>query len=120
MFTRIVFIGCLLFAATALQAQSDVSVGEWDWSIEIPDQGAMTGTFAVTKDGDDHKMVISGPEGDSDVQELKIEDNKIVKGYIYYQGSRVDFDGTFSGDEYKGSITVDYNELPLTATRKKQ
>ncbi len=116
------FILSLTMVAVAMTAyaQDDVAVGVWNWSFDNPEQGVMNGTMTIAQEGDTLKCVMSGPEGDIDMEGLEMEDNKMTKGYIMYNGMKVDFKGTFSGDNFMGKLIVDYNEMPFNATRKEE
>jgi len=107
----------MVAAAITLQAKDTSPVGVWDWKFDNPEQGMMIGKMTITSEGEAYKCVMTGPEGDIEMEGLKIEDQKMIAGHIMYNGMKVEFKGTFSGDNFEGKLIVDYNEFPFDAFR---
>jgi hypothetical protein len=55
--------------------------------------------------------------GEIELNDLSIVEDKLSANFEI-QGMTLDMDGTFNGPQFTGTIGVDYNTFPVTATKK--
>ena len=96
----------------------DISIGEWEYVIKDTPDGDVEGTFSITKDGDNYSGALHTAQGDAPLNNVLIEDDKLVSTFDY-SGYTIDMTGVFAGDTFTGKCSVEYNEFPMTAVRKK-
>jgi hypothetical protein len=116
---------CILLAAgwiwtgcAATKTTASRYVGNWDYIVKNLPDGDINGIITISQDGDAFKGDIKSDDGSISInmEDLKIEDNKL-SSYFYFQGMKIDMSGEFSGNDFTGSIMVDYNEFPITAQK---
>ena len=56
-------------------------------------------------------------QGSNQLNNITIED-EVLQCNFNYQGYKVEMQGTFEGTALEGKMTVDYNDFPLTATKR--
>jgi hypothetical protein len=101
-----------LFALTALAA--DVS---GKWTAQVPGRGGQTreATFNLKADGNTLTGTITGPRGDADISDGKIDGNQIsFTQTLEFNGNTIKFlyKGTVSGDEIKFTRARDGGDQP--------
>lgn len=109
----------LILFVFSCKPTKDVSsaVGSWDFEITGLPDGTTTGVLVIAQEGDSFSGTISAQGSGIDLNNVSIENDEL-KSDFYFQGYKVDMTGTFSGTDYKGKITVDYNDFPMTATKQ--
>jgi hypothetical protein len=122
---RLLTIGFLLglLALTALAA--DVT---GKWTAQVPGRGGQTreATFNLKADGNTLTGTISGPRGDTDISDGKIDGDQIsFTQTLEFNGNTIKFlyKGTVSGDEIKFTRTREGGEgqaQEFTAKRASQ
>ena len=111
MITLLVAVSC-----KATKKMAYTPVGSWDYKVTGTPQGDVEGTMILTKTGDSYSGTMTAMGGSIDLDDVKIEDNKLTCTFDY-QGYTLDVSGTFEGETFKGEIGMDYNGFPMTATR---
>lgn len=97
---------------------ADISVGEWEYVLRDTPNGDVEGTFTITKDGDSYSGALHTAEGDAPLNNVAVENNELTSTFDY-SGYTIDMTGVFSGDTFTGKCSVEYNDFPMTAVRKK-
>lgn len=92
--------------------------GSWEYLTQAPDQD-YKGTLEITKEADVYTATINSDGASIDCKDFRIEGDKMSFN-IDLQGYRVNFNGTFSGDELEANVSVEGMEFPMKATRKKK
>ncbi|MBX2814812.1 MAG: hypothetical protein KTR24_02400 [Saprospiraceae bacterium] len=110
---------CTMSSSAGLDLDWAQPEGIWEWTFDNPDGTKMEGLMTVTKEGESYRIVMSGADGEYPLKEVEVEGNELKAGHIYFQGMKVDFKGTFLEKDFKGHITVDYNDFPFNAVRQK-
>lgn len=92
-------------------------LGDWEYLVEGTPNGDVTGVMNISKDGDTYVGKLASDMGEIQLNDLSIVEDKLSANFDI-QGMRLDMDGTFDGPEFTGTISVDYNSFPVTATKK--
>lgn len=91
--------------------------GEWSYTIkELPD-GDAAGTFTITKTGDGYSGKIVGPEGETDLKDVVIE-NDVLKCTFYAMGYTIGMSGSFKGKAFTGKVSAEGYDFPMAAVKK--
>ncbi len=96
----------------------DISVGEWEYVISDTPEGDFEGTFTITREGDNYTGALHTAQGDAPLNGVVIENDEL-KCTFDYAGYTIDMTGKFVGDAFTGKCSVEYNDFPMSATRKK-
>ena len=92
-------------------------LGDWEYLVEGTPNGDVMGVMNITKEGDTYVGKLT-----SDMREILLNDLSIVEDKLSanfdIQGMTLVMDGTFEGPKFTGTIGVDYNSFPMTATKK--
>ena len=80
--------------------------------------GDATGTFTIAKDGDSYIGALHTAQGDTDLNNVVVTDGDLVCDFEF-MGYTIDMTGKFAGDAFTGKCSVEYNDFPMTAVRKK-
>lgn len=92
-------------------------LGDWEYLVEGTPNGDVTGVMNISKDGDTYVGKLTSDMGEIQLNDLSIVEDKLTANFDI-QGMRLDMDGTFDGPKFTGTIGVDYNSFPVTATKK--
>lgn len=95
----------------------DISIGTWDYIVKGTPSGDVEGNFVIVKEGDTYTGSLNGDQGSIPLENITIEDGKL-KCTFDFQGYEVLMQGTFEGNSFTGNSSVDYNEFPMTATKR--
>ena len=108
----------LIWAGCAATKTTAKYVGNWDYVVKNLPDGDINGIMTISHDGENFNGDIKSDDGNITItiEDLKIEEDKL-SSYFYFQGMKIDMSGEFDGNAYTGSIMVDYNEFPMTATK---
>jgi len=106
----------------AQKKKYDVLLGTWDAVVQT-DGGDYYNTFIFTLENDSLTGVFSSELGDSPLENLKFEDNKVscdftiemADGELYLE---VEFD--IEENEMTGNVFADMDDFPITATKRKE
>jgi hypothetical protein len=106
------------YGCAATKTTSSRYVGNWDYVVRNLPDGDVNGIMTISQEGDAYKGDIKSDDGSISIsmQDLKIEDDKLTS-YFYFQGMKIDMAGDFDGGNFTGSISVDYNQFPMTAQK---
>lgn len=114
LFVIIFSVGCAVLRKTA-----DIPVGTWDYAIMINPPDPLTGWLVFTREGDTYTGTINSEEGSLPLENLTIVDNNLNCSF-FYEGMDIMMKGRFEGNALTGSITVDYSDFPMTATKRQE
>jgi hypothetical protein len=112
--TIFVFSSC---ASTRIARDPNAQyLGEWEYVVEdLPVD--IDGTFVIT----DVEGILNGalltPMGDLDIGEIKIVDG-VLEASFDADGNYVDLAGTFEGENYNGTLTVQDTDFVMKMTKK--
>jgi len=95
----------------------DVSIGTWDYVITETPQGELEGNFIIAREGDSYTGSLNSTQRTIPLEEVKVEESKL-SAVFDYDGYQVIMSGSFEGNSYKGNVSVDYTEYPMTATKR--
>ncbi len=93
------------------------AVGTWDYLLKGTPNGDVTGYFTIVKDVDKYTGVIYSDQGSNQLNNITIEKDDL-RCEFNYQGYSIVMQGSFEGKDFNGKMTVDYNDFPLTATKR--
>lgn len=113
-FTFAVFIA---YGCATSKKVVDISVGEWEYVVKDLPDGDRTGSFTITKEGDQRSGTLHGEQGDAPLNNLVIENDELICTFDYGDYT-INMTGKFEGSTFTGKISLDYNEFPMTAVRK--
>ncbi len=113
-----IIAGLISYGCATSKKAVDVSVGEWAYVIKETPNGDMSGTLTITKNGDQYSGVLHAEGGDAQLNNVKVEDG-VLSSDFDYSGYTVSLTGKFEGNAFTGKCSVDYNDFPMTAVRKK-
>ena len=107
-------------ASTKKSAKAvDISLGAWDYVVSGTPEGEVTGVMTLTKEGEVYAGNLATSQGSLPLENITVTDNNL-KCTFNYMGYNVDVTGLFEGDAFTGKCTVEYNDFPMKATRKKE
>ena len=95
----------------------DISIGTWDYVITETPQGDLEGNFVIAKEGDNYTGSLNSEQGSIPLEDVKVVESQLSATFDF-QGYEVIMSGTFEGASYKGNVSVDYNEFPMSATKR--
>ena len=114
----IIFIAVFcLSTAGAFSAQAEkyeALLGTWDVETE---SGEYTFTFVFSMDGETLKGIFTGRTGDTEMENLSFEDNKLE--FTVDVGMVIDFSATIQGDTLEGMLFMEYGEANISGKKKK-
>ena len=114
----IILAGFILAGCAGTKAsKEDAYLGDWEYLVEGTPNGDVTGIMNISKDGDAFVGKLTSDMGEIALNDLSIAENKLSANFDI-QGMTLDMDGTFDGPQFTGTIGVDYNTFPMTATKK--
>lgn len=108
----------IAYGCASTKKVADVSIGEWDYLLTGTPDGDATGTFTIAKDGDSYTGALHTAQGDTDLNNVVVTDGDLVCDFEF-MGYTIDMTGKFAGDAFTGKCSVEYNDFPMTAVRKK-
>lgn len=107
----------IAYGCASTKKVADASLGTWDYKITGTPQGDLDGNFVIEKEGDAYTGSLNGEAGSIPLEGVTVEDGKL-KCTFDFQGYEILMSGTFEGSSYTGNVSVDYNEFPMTATKR--
>lgn len=110
-----IFIG---FSCASSKKAAEISIGSWDYVIKGTPDGDTEGVLIIEKEGDNYTGSLNTSQGSLPLDDVEIEDNVLTSSFNY-SGYTIDMTGTFEGDAFDGKCSVEYNDFPMTAVRKK-
>ena len=113
----IVFIVIVSFSCASSKKAADISVGNWDYTVKGTPNGNISGYFMIVKEGDNYSGAINGSQGSTPFKTISVED-KSLNATFDYSSYSVTMKGEFEGNAFTGTVTVDYNNFPITATKQ--
>lgn len=113
-FTSFLFASFFLFSA--MTSINSPIIGTWEYTLENTPEGNFSGQMVITKEGNDYKGMIVNNGAEAEMKDLKIEDNRISFN-TYTQGYSTSTSGFFEEGIFKGTVTVDGYEFPITAKK---
>lgn len=109
----LIWAGC----AGTKASKEDAYLGDWEYLVEGTPNGDVTGVMNISKEDDAFVGKLMSDMGEIGLNDLAIVENKLSANFDI-QGMTLDMDGTFDGPKFTGTIGVDYNTFPMTATKK--
>ena len=109
-------IAASLFLTMPALAVQDRLAGRWEGTLQAP-QGEMPAVATFKKDGDKYTGTITGVRGDIQLNEVKIDGDKVTaKATVETPQATVDINYVFSlqGDSLKGTGSLDFNGNPFS------
>jgi hypothetical protein len=103
--------------ASTKKSAIDVSVGTWDYVVKNTPEGDLSGIFVIAKTGDTYTGYLEGAQGRTDLRDVTVENDQL-KCNFDFSGYTIMMTGTFAGDNFDGKVSVEYNDFPLTATKR--
>ena len=110
----------LLMVGVACKASKEAvwtPAGSWDFVVKNTPEGDVNGVLVLTKNGDGYTATMSTPDGNIELDDVKVED-KTFTAVLNYSGYQLDVEGKFEGESLNGTIAMGYDSFTLTATRK--
>lgn len=100
-----------------IPAQSNAAyAGTWSYLVKGTPDGDTKGDMIITMNGNVPKGVLSVSGAQTEIQDLKIENN-VLTGVFYYNGMTINMAGTFTGNLYEGKVEAQGYAFPMTATK---
>ncbi len=117
-YTCLAFFAALLmiYGCASSKVAKNSPVGSWDYTVRSTPNGDVSGTLNIEKDGDEYTGNLTSNAGTIDLNNVTIEDNKLSSSFNY-QGTPLQLTGTFSGDDFTGSVDAGSDSFPVEATR---
>jgi hypothetical protein len=116
--TLVIVAGSLIILSCAASKTSvDPYVGEWHYTFPTMDGGEMDATMTINKADAGYTGFLSSEIGSVDLEDLVIEEGNLIANFDI-QGYGIDMKGTFNGDTFTGTTSIDGNDIPMNATRK--
>ncbi|MCG8306089.1 MAG: hypothetical protein MI975_01780 [Cytophagales bacterium] len=112
-----IVVALIVYGCAPSKKAVDLSIGTWDYVIKDTPEGDLDGHFIIAKEGDDYTGSLNSDQGSIVLEDITIEDGNL-KCTFDFQGYEILMKGTFEGNSYAGNVSVDYNEFPMTATRR--
>ena len=105
--------------AGSKKSKIDPYVGQWDYTFPTQDGGEMDAVMTINKAETGYSGFLSSDMGSVDLEDLVIEEGKLsakfdVQGYV------LTMVGTFEGDSFTGTTTIDTYEIPMNATKRQE
>ena len=108
----------LMFSCAATKtAKVNPYIGDWAYTAETPN-GDLSVVMTINETEGVYSGLLSSDMGSVDLNDLKIEDGALSASFDI-QGYTIPMKGTFDGDTFTGSSSIDGNEMPINATKKK-
>ena len=111
--TGLICVGC---AGTKTSKEAAI-LGDWEYLVEGTPNGDVTGVMNISKEDDAYVGKLISDMGEVLLNDLSIVEDKLSANFDI-QGMTLNMDGTFEGPQFTGTIAVDYNSFPMTATKK--
>jgi len=92
-------------------------LGDWEYLVEGTPNGDVRGVMNISKEDDEFVGKLTSDMGEILLNDLSILEDKLSANFDI-QGMNLVMDGTFEGPKFTGTIGVDYNSFPMTATKK--
>ena len=111
-----IICGLFIFACKSSKTTASKYVGEWHYTFDW--EGTEYAAYmAINKAENGYSGSLTSELGSVDLDNLNIEEDKLtatfdIQGYIF------DLAGTFDGEAFHGSTSIDGNEFPMEAVRK--
>ena len=103
------------FALSAQSVNYEALLGTWD--VETED-GQYSFVFEFSVEDDTLKGVFTGSSGESDMLNLKFEENELSFS-VDLSGMVIDFSATIEGDKLEGMLSLEYGEANISGTKRK-
>ncbi len=113
MLAGLIWAGC----AGTKTSKEAAYLGDWEYLVEGTPNGDVIGVMNISKEGDAYVGKLTSDMGEILLNDLSILEDKLSANFDI-QGMTLVMDGTFEGPKFTGTIGVDYNSFPMTATKK--
>jgi len=112
----LIVIVALITACKTSQSTASKYVGEWHYTFEM--EGTEYAAYmTINKADDGYTGSLTSDIGSVNLDDLVIEEDKLTANFDI-QGYVLDLKGTFDGEAFHGSTSIDGNEFPMEAVRK--
>ena len=105
----------LPFVLSAQSENYEALLGIWD--VETED-GQYSFVFEFTVEDGTLKGVFTGSSGESDMLNLKFEENELSFS-VDLSGMVIDFSATIEGDKLEGMLSLEYGEANISGSKRK-
>ena len=114
-----ILVATLIWAGCAGTKTSKESlyIGDWEYLVKDTPNGDVTGVMVISKEESGYVGKLTSDMGELPLNDLTIVEDKLSANFDI-QGMQLDMAGTFEGPKFTGTIAVDYNSFPMTATKK--
>lgn len=107
----------IAYGCASSKKAADVSVGTWDYIVKDTPNGDVEGNFVILKEGDAYSGSLNGDQGSIPLGDVEVEGDNL--SYTFdFQGMELTVNGTIDGNSFAGNVSVDYNDFPMTATKR--
>lgn len=114
----LIVFSTFIFACKSSKTTESKYVGEWHYTFEM--EGTEYAAYmTINKVEDGYSGSLTSDMGSVDLDDLVIEDDNLTATFDI-QGYVLDMKGTFEGEAYHGSTSIDGNEFPMEAVRKQK
>lgn len=106
-----------IYGCAGTKKVTDISIGTWDYIIKDTPQGDLNGNFIIANEGDAYTGSLNSDQGSIPLEDISVEEGNL-KCSFNYQGYEIEMTGKFEGKAFDGKVSVDYNDFPMTATKR--
>lgn len=89
--------------------------GSWEYEVESPDI-TYKGIMEINKEDGEYSGALVSEGAEYEMSEISIEGN-VLTFKITVEGYPCDIKGTFEGNSFAGTVSVEGYQLPITAKR---
>ena len=112
----LIVFSSLIFACKSSKTNESKYVGNWHYTFEM--EGTEYAAYmTINKVEDGYTGSLTSDIGSVDLDDLVIEEDKLTASFDV-QGYVMDLKGTFDGEAFHGSSSIEGYEFPMEAVRK--
>ena len=112
----LIVLSTFIFTCKSSKTTESKYVGEWHYTFDM--EGTEYAAYMTINKADDGYTGSFSDIGSVNLDDLVIEEDKLTANFDI-QGYVLDLKGTFDGEAFHGSTSIDGNEFPMEAVRKK-
>jgi len=108
---------CLVLTASAARSQKyEALLGTWDVQTE---DGSFSMVFEFSLDGEKLVGKYTGQSGTVAMEKLNFEDN-LLSFSVNLNGMIIDYAATVGGEEFAGTLTLEYGQANVIGKKRKK
>ena len=112
----LIVLSTFVFSCKSSKTTESKYVGEWHYTFEM--EGTEYAAYmTINKADDGYTGSLTSDIGSVNLDDLVIKEDKLTANFDI-QGYVLDLKGTFDGEAFHGSTSIDGNEFPMEAVRK--